>query len=243
MTTVLVVDDNEQNLYQLQVLLAGSGYEVVCAANGSEALARARQTPPDVIVSDILMPVMDGFSLCREWKKDERLRAVPFIFYTATYTEDRDREFALSLGAERFMVKPVEPEEFLRNIREVLRPTESRSAAPAPPADAPVPRPAPAPAEEAVYLRQYNETLIRKLERKMQQLEQANRELERDVAARREAEARMAEQLEELRRWHAATVGRENRVLELKREVNELLEKAGQPLRYPSALGEAVTDD
>jgi predicted RNase H-like nuclease (RuvC/YqgF family) len=141
------------------------------------------------------------------------------------------------------MVKPVEPEEFLRNIREVLRPTESRSAAPAPPADAPVPRPAPAPAEETVYLRQYNETLIRKLERKMQQLEQANRELERDVAARREAEARMAEQLEELRRWHAATVGRENRVLELKREVNELLEKAGQPLRYPSALGEAVTDD
>jgi hypothetical protein len=53
----------------------------------------------------------------------------------------------------------------------------------------------------------------------------------------------MVEQLEELRRWHAATVGRENRVLELKREVNELLAKAGQPPRYPSALGETPTDD
>ena len=117
--TILVVDDNEQNLYQLQVLLGGNGYQVVTAANGAEALAKARQNPPDLIVSDILMPVMDGFALCREWKKDERLQAIPFVFYTATYTDERDREFALSLGAERFLVKPEEPEVFMRTIREV----------------------------------------------------------------------------------------------------------------------------
>ena len=99
------------------------------------------------------------------------------------------------------------------------------------------------PEEEAVYLKQYNEALVRKLERKMQQLEQTNRELEQDMAERKQAETRMAEQIEELRRWHAATIGRENRVLELKREVNELLAKAGQPPRYPSALGETQTDD
>jgi CheY-like chemotaxis protein len=237
MTTVLVVDDNEQSLYQLEVLLGASGYQVVSAANGAEALAKARQAPPDLIVTDILMPVMDGFSLCREWKKDERLNAIPFIFYTATYTDDRDRDVALSLGADGFLVKPEEPEELLRNVRDVLRQAERRSAAP-------LPRPAQVPPEEeAVYLKQYNQTLVRKLERKMLQLEQTNRELELDMAARQQAETRMAEQIEELRRWHAATIGRENRVLELKREVNELLAKAGQPPRYPSALGETRTDD
>ena len=77
----------------------------------------ARQNPPDLIVSDILMPVMDGFSLCREWKKDERLKGIPFIFYTATYTDDRDRDFALSLGAERFLLKPMDPEDLLEAVR------------------------------------------------------------------------------------------------------------------------------
>ena len=88
---ILVVDDNEQDLDLLQVLLGGDGYQVVTAVNGAEALAKARLNPPDLIVSDILMPVMDGFALCRECKKDERLRQIPFVFYTATYTDERDR--------------------------------------------------------------------------------------------------------------------------------------------------------
>ena len=135
--TILIVDDNEKNLYQLQTLLAGSGYQVVTAANGAEALDQARRNPPDLIVSDILMPVMDGFALCREWKKDERLRQIPFIFYTATYTDERDREFALSLGAERFLVKPEEPEVFIRTIREVIQQVQRL---PVPPASHPVGR-------------------------------------------------------------------------------------------------------
>jgi putative two-component system response regulator len=168
--TILIVDDNEQNIYQLQFLLGGNGYKVVTAANGAEALEKARQNPPDLIISDILMPVMDGFTLCREWKKDERLRSIPFIFYTATYIHDQDREFALKLGAERFLFKPQEPEVFIRTIREVI---QQVSSSPKRPPSAPVE----SLPEEKLYLKQYNSVLIRKLEDKMLQLEKKNREL------------------------------------------------------------------
>ena len=194
--TILIVDDNEPNLYQLQVLLVSSGYQVVTALNGAEALTKARQNPPDLIVSDILMPVMDGFGLCREWKKDERLRQIPFVFYTATYTDERDREFALSLGAEQFLVKPEEPEVFARTIREVIQQAQRPPVPPAPPAaNTPARLPVQVPQEEeAGYLKQYNEVLIRKLEAKMQQLKQANRELERDITDRKRSEEALNEE-------------------------------------------------
>jgi PAS domain S-box-containing protein len=185
--TILVVDDNEQNLYQLQVLLGANGYQVASAANGAEALAQARQNPPDLIISDILMPVMDGFALCREWKKDERLKAIPFVFYTATYTDDRDRNFALSLGAERFIVKPEEPDNFLRAIREA---TEQVQHAPGEPVHLPI---VGLETEETGQLRQYNEVLVRKLESKMQQLEHADHARERELVERKRAARELQE--------------------------------------------------
>ena len=99
MTRALIVDDNLQNLYLLESILRGYKYEVVTARNGAEALDAAIKKQPDLIIADILMPVMDGFELCRKWKADERLNRIPFIFYTATYTDPRDERFALSLGA------------------------------------------------------------------------------------------------------------------------------------------------
>ena len=177
MNRVLIVDDKDDNLYLLRVLLEGHGYEVVAARHGAEALALARQDPPDLIVADILMPIMDGFALCREWMQDQSLHAVPFIFYTATYTDDRDREFALSLGAARFVVKPEEPEVLMDIVRETLQQVRSAST----PEPSPV---APPEVPETVYLQQYNETLIRKLEAKMGELEQANRMLKQDITER-----------------------------------------------------------
>jgi CheY-like chemotaxis protein len=102
MSKFLIVDDNPQNLYMLEILLKTNGYDVEQAANGLEALELARIVPPDIIVSDILMPGMDGFSLCRVWRSDEQLKMIPFVFYTATYTDPKDERFALSLGADRF---------------------------------------------------------------------------------------------------------------------------------------------
>jgi PAS domain S-box-containing protein len=167
MQCVLLVDDNNDNLYFLQVLLQGNGFGVRTARNGAEALASARENPPELIISDILMPVMDGYVLCSECLADPRLRQIPFMFYTATYTEAKDEELAMNLGANRFVVKPQEPDVLLEIIREVLasRCCDGATA------------PADSLCEESELLREYNEVLFRKLEKKMADLELVNREL------------------------------------------------------------------
>lgn len=167
MKKILIVDDIPQNLYMLEVLLTTNGYEIEEAANGIEALEIARKNPPEVIVSDILMPGMDGFSLCREWKGDKQLREIPFIFYTATYTDARDEKFALNLGAERFIVKPVDGDVFLAALKEVIQNHEEKKQIPHKDSLA----------KEDEFYKVYNETLIRKLEAKMMQLEKSNKRL------------------------------------------------------------------
>ena len=172
---ILSVDDKAENLYMLEALLRGYGHEVDSASNGLDALRLAERGVYDLIVSDILMPRMDGFQLCRELKKDERLRKIPFIFYTATYTDPRDAAFALGLGADRFLIKPLEPDAFMKAIGEVVM---HKSSAPAS-VDGYV-----EPENEAIYLKEYNSRLIAKLEKKMLDLEAANRALIDDIAER-----------------------------------------------------------
>jgi PAS domain S-box-containing protein len=163
---ILIVDDNKTNLYLLKSILEEEGLEVVAAENGKDALDRAHAHPPDLIVSDILMPVMDGYALCRRCKSDETLKDIPFVFYTATYTEQKDEKFALSLGADRFVLKPQEPETLIQILEEVW---EERSEA-----GAVAPKPL---GEEMEFFRQHNEILFSKLEKKMLELEKANRKL------------------------------------------------------------------
>ena len=158
MTRILIVDDKEQNRYMLQVLLQKSGYSVESAADGAEALALARRNPPDMVVSDVLMPVMDGFNLCREWRKDPALCSLPFIFYTSTYSDPRDEEFALKLGADKYIVKPADPAGLLDTFKEVLSDHSQRKPASAyPPAD-----------QREGYFKNYSEVLVRKLEDKLE---------------------------------------------------------------------------
>ena len=177
LTRVLVVDDKEENLYYLQTLLAGNGCEVETARHGAEALVIARQAPPDLIISDLLMPVMDGYTLLRHWKADARLKLVPFVVYTATYTESEDEQLALNLGADGFILKPSEPDAFLDRVLEVL--ARASSAAPGMPRQ---PN-----ADDTAVLKVYSETLIRKLEEKTLQLEEANRALQEDLLERERA--------------------------------------------------------
>lgn len=168
---VLVVDDNDQNLYLLQVLLNGNGYTAETAHNGKQALELARKNPPDLIISDILMPVMDGFALCREWHRDAVLKEIPFIFYTATYTDPKDERLAVSLGAVRFVVKPQEPEVFTDIVASVMAQSQVGE----------LPVATLGPEQEPIIMREYSEALVRKLEDKMLQLEDTHVLLEEKI--------------------------------------------------------------
>ncbi|MEX2531785.1 MAG: response regulator [Gemmatimonadota bacterium] len=173
MTRVLIVDDTEANLYYLEALLRGHGYDTDAAHHGAEALTIARRSRPDLVVSDLLMPVMDGYTLLRKWKVDPGLKAIPFIVYTATYTQREDEQLALSLGADAFIVKPAEPEALLQRIEDVYAASVRSGPAAGEPA-----------ADESEVLKAYSEVLVRKLEEKMLQLEEANRVLQDDIAER-----------------------------------------------------------
>ena len=180
MKTVLVVDDNLENRYILQKLIESQNMTATVAEHGKEALENALSNPPDLIISDILMPVMDGYALCKAWKAEEKLKHIPFIFYTATYTEPKDEEFALKLGANRFVIKPQEPQVMVDIIKEF---TDEES-----PADPDAKRPL---GSEMEYFRQYNEILFNKLEKKILDLEYANQRLSQEIDERKRTEEKL----------------------------------------------------
>jgi len=206
---VLLVDDVYENRYLLSILLKNKGYTVVEANNGKEAFDQAYLKVPDIVISDILMPVKDGFTLCREWRADPLLKDIPFIFYTATYTEPKDEALALSLGADRFFIKPMNTATLLAEVEALLQEYKQSGKI----------TPEPAISSEAYY-RRYNESLVKKLEDKLIQIEDRNRRLfdsERALrsmnqeVSKRLVEARSAEKSSRLamKRYEmAADVGR-----------------------------------
>jgi len=163
---ILVVDDDAPSRYLLDSVLTARGHEVSTASDGQEALEVALLRPLDLIISDILMPGMDGYRLCIEWQRDPQLSGVPFIFYSATYTEDADEAFALSLGADAFFRKPMETHEIVHAIESVKRRSATKRRKPT------------ADSEDAGVLREYNDRLVAKLEKKVAQLQSCNHILE-----------------------------------------------------------------
>ncbi len=120
MPSVLLVEDEKVLLGNLEAGLRDDGFQVFTAADGEEAMAHIRATPPDLVVLDIMLPKLDGLSVCRMLRKDESLSGLPIIMLTARGTEV-DRIVGLESGADDYIVKPFSLGEFLARVRAVLR--------------------------------------------------------------------------------------------------------------------------
>jgi len=117
---VLVVDDSRSDRKIIRYNFEWHGYHVLEAANGQQGLEMAAAEKPDLIISDALMPIMDGFQFLHALKDVDELKDIPFVFYSAVYTGNREEDLALSLGAKAFIRKPKSPDELWEEIGKVL---------------------------------------------------------------------------------------------------------------------------
>ncbi len=169
---LLIVEDVPHILELLEVTLRFKGYPVVTASNGEEALAAIEKALPAMVITDILMPKLDGFALAHRLRADPKTSQIPIIFLSATYVTPEDKRFALSLGAVRFLEKPVDTEEFLLTIAEVL--TADLSTLPRP-------------LEDHEFYRGYRERLEKKLQHKLAQISRTEKLLRTLPEAQRSA--------------------------------------------------------
>lgn len=126
---ILIVEDVPNVLELLEVTLRFKGYAVLTARNGEEALEVVARQKPVLIITDILMPKMDGYAFVQKLRLNPETRPIPVVFLSATYVTPEDKDFALSLGAARFMEKPIDTEDFLLTVAELVTqqlPTEER---------------------------------------------------------------------------------------------------------------------
>jgi DNA-binding response OmpR family regulator len=117
---LLIVEDDPDILKLLHTTLKFRGYRVVTARNGKEGLDAVRKERPTIVIADIMMPRLDGFGLVHRLRLDPETRNIPVVFITATYVTPEDKDFALNIGATRFLQKPVDLEEFLATISDLL---------------------------------------------------------------------------------------------------------------------------
>jgi CheY-like chemotaxis protein len=157
---LLVVEDVPNVMELLEVTLRFKGYPVTTARNGQEALEKIATNHPALVITDILMPKMDGFALAYHLRTDPLTRGIPIIFLSATYVTPEDKDFALSLGAARFIEKPIDTEDFLLTVAELL--TEGPDT---------LPRPLP----ERDFYTGYRERLENKLRHKNSQISRTER--------------------------------------------------------------------
>jgi PAS domain S-box-containing protein len=228
MSHILIIDDQFDSQELLRTLLVYGGYRVSSASDGAEGLALALAERPDLIITDVLMPEMDGYELARRVRANAVLSGTRIIFYTATYLADDVRELAATCGVDRIITKPAEPETVLAEVAQALigGPPAARAEAPA--------------LSDHEYLRLMTRTLHRKVE-------ELNAEADRRQTAERllrESERRLRDtfELAAIGLAHVSTTGHWLRVNQRLCEIvgytrEELLEMSFQEITHPADIG------
>jgi DNA-binding response OmpR family regulator len=160
---ILIVEDIPHILELLEITLKFKGYGVITARNGDEALDYIQTERPCLILTDILMPKLDGFALAQKVRSNPETIDIPIIFVSATFITPEDKAFALSLGAVRFLEKPIEASELLLTVAEVLTGEAIEQVSPLPEHD---------------FQKGYSARLVDKLEVKENQIMRARRLVE-----------------------------------------------------------------
>lgn len=118
-TKILVVDDSESIVMLLKKALTKKGYEVITASDGAEGLRLARESNPNLIILDVMLPHMDGYSICRLLKYDEKYEQIPIIMLTSR-SDKADKEIGQATGANMYLVKPFNEEALLASVAQLL---------------------------------------------------------------------------------------------------------------------------
>ncbi|MBA4372373.1 MAG: hypothetical protein C0402_05875 [Thermodesulfovibrio sp.] len=168
---ILIVDDQPESRRLLRVIFERHGCYVSEAVDGQDGIQQARRERPDVIISDALMPRMDGFQMLMEVKRVPETKAIPFIFFSGNYLSPQDSDLALALGASAYILKPKAPEVIWGEVQRCL--SQARGC-----------QEVGGEAIDATHIRKYGMVVAGKLEEKVA-------ELEREVAQRRQAEIRL----------------------------------------------------
>jgi CheY-like chemotaxis protein len=206
---ILIVDDHTTNRKLLRAQLEAESHAILEAADGVEALRVLERENVEAVISDILMPNMDGYRLCHEVRRSEQFRALPFILYTSTYTSSSDRELATTVTADKYLIKPASTADLINALREAAEQSQHRKVTPSPEPDT------------SFVMRQYNSSLVAKLEEKNADLIATVEKLER-------AHARIQEMNEDLeRRVAERTAELETRNRELTEAMENVKELSG----------------
>jgi len=225
---ILVVDDDPDTLNGTAHLLEKVGYTVDRAASGEAALAAIAAQTPDLVLLDRDLGNLDGLEVCRRIKQTPAYADMLVVLVSASYTTTENQAEGLEAGADGYIARPVANRELLARVGVYVRILGLSRALRQQAAEL---------AQKAGVATQAQLASLNLMEDAMaaqQAAERANLKLQEEIATRRQAEAAVAQQLDELRRWQEVMLDREDRVQELKQEVNQLTARLGEKAKYSS---------
>lgn len=225
---ILVVDDDPDILSGTAHLLEKAGYTVDRVTTGEAALAAVAAQPPDLLLLDRDLGGIDGLEVCRRIKQVPAYADMLVVLVSASYTTTENQAEGLESGADGYIARPIANRELLARVGvyvRILRLTRTLH-------DQATELTQKAAAAAQAHLASLN--LMEDALTAQQAAERANLKLRDEIATRQQAEAAVVRQLDELRRWQDVMLDREDRVQELKREVNQLAGRLGETVKYPS---------